>query len=875
MQKLIGLTSEEALKKLSEFGPNEIEEVNKVSPFRILFRQIKKNFVIYLLFITALISLFLGKPETATVIFAVIAVVIATGFIQEYKAENAISALKKLLMPTSRVVRDGREQEIPSSQIVPGDLLVLRSGDKIPADCVVLEDSDVLVNESVLTGESKEVSKTSAKDMEKADETSTIFMGTFIVSGRASAAVIHTGMNTRFGKIAALVSTAEKSYPLQDKINNISRYMIVVGISFSLLTGAIVLLRADYLNSTTLVEILLLVVVLAVSSFPEGFPLVLVTTLAAGVNRMTRQNVIVNRMSIIETLGEVTVICSDKTGTLTKGEMTVKKILTGDNIYDVSGVGYEATGDIKDSGGKDSGESLKNLLKASVLCNDSNIQRTGEDNFFKILGSATEGSLLILAAKKNIFKENFKGKKVEEMPFDSKRKMMSSAYEEDGGINVYLKGAPEAVIERSSKFMEGEEKAFTESDKKRILLENEKMTKASYRTLAIACKKPDSKSYKEDDLTFLGIVGIEDAPREEVDDAIKVCFNAGIKVKMVTGDDPDTARAIAQRIGITGEILEGDQISNLSDKEFENALLKTSIFARVRPEHKLRIVKALKAQGEIVAMTGDGINDAPALKEAHVGIAMGKSGTDVSRSVADLILKDDNFISIVAAIKEGRNIFNNIRKFVTYQLSCNLSELIILFLGVIFAPVLGWFVPVITALQILFMNLVTDELPAITLGLNPTSKDIMEDKPRRKASIIGGGFLRVIIFNGFLMAFITACVLYFVLNVLDYDKGLVQTTTLVTMIFLDIFSAYNFRSFRYGVLTRSPFVNKYLFIASAVSIIATVFVVYTPFFQKYFETTPISLTDWMIAIIAGLSIVIVFDILKFINNKTQLLLPEN
>src|SRR3989344_5585628 len=417
MEKLTGLTQEEAKGKLKEFGRNEIEEVNKVSAFQILFRQIRKNLVIYLLFVAAIISLFLGKIETSAVIFAVLVVVITTGFIQEYKAENAINDLKKLLMRFSRVIRDGLEQEVPSEELVPGDILILRTGEKIPADCMVTSESNLLVNESILTGESKDVSKKEAGDEKNLSEDYTLFMGTFVVSGRCIAKVIETGMNTRFGKIAEMVSTAEKKYPLQDKVNNISKYMIIVGISFSILTGLVVLLRAETLSETTIVEILILVVVLAVSSFPEGFPVVLVTTLAAGVNRMTKQNVIVNRMSIIETLGEVTVICSDKTGTLTKGEMTVKKIVTGSKNFRVSGVGYEAKGSITDEeGNEDSNEQILNsLLKASVLCNDSNIQRTGEDDFYEILGSSTEGALLILAAKKGIFKENFNFKKVEEM----------------------------------------------------------------------------------------------------------------------------------------------------------------------------------------------------------------------------------------------------------------------------------------------------------------------------------------------------------------------------------------------------------------------------------------------------------------------------
>lgn len=877
MDNLIGLTQKEVLEKLKTFGPNQIEEVNRASFLSILFRQVEKNFVIYLLFATALISIFLGKNETAAVIFAVLGVVIFTGFIQEYKAENAINALKKLLMPQSRVIRDGVEQEISSIDIVPGDLLVLRIGEKVPADAVILDQSNISVNESILTGESQEVSKNEYQDGSNPSDQNTLFMGTFIVSGRCNAKVIQTGMGTRFGKIASMVSKAEKKYPLQDKVNNISKYMVIIGVSFSILTGLVMFLRADTISAEIFIEILIIVVVLAVSSFPEGFPVVLVTTLAAGVSRMTKQNVIVNRMSIIETLGETTVICSDKTGTITTGEMTVKSILANEKKFLVSGVGYRDAGEILENDKKvdpKNNENLNLLLTASVLCNESNIQRTGDDGIYEVLGSSTEGALLILAAKAKMFRENFNFKKLEEMSFDSERKMMSTAYEENGDVMIYVKGAPEAVIQKSTRIQDGEIKKLTEEKKREILDENEKMTKKALRTLAFGYKKQNGKSYEEEDFIFLGIVGMEDPPRDEVREALAVCREAGIKVKMVTGDNRETAAAIASQIGLEGDSMDGDDMAKLSDSQLLKALSTTVVIARVKPEHKLRIVRVLKDGGEIVAMTGDGVNDAPALKEAHVGIAMGKSGTDVSRSVADLILKDDNFVTIVAAIKEGRTIFNNIRKFVTYQLSCNLSELIILFFGVMLAPLLGWFVPVITALQILFMNLVTDELPAITLGLNPTSKDIMKEKPRKKANIVGDGFIRIIILNGFVMAFITACVLYLVLNIFGYDQRLAQTTTLVTMIFLDIFSAYNFRSFRYGVLNRNPFVNKYLFLASVVSIFATVTVVYNPILQKYFETTPLEPIQWAIAIGAGFSIVIIFDILKFINNKTRKLLPS-
>lgn len=879
MIKKRGLTSKEAEKKLNLVGFNEIEETNKISLFKILIRQIKNNFIVYLLLVAMIISFLVGKDITSYTLLAIIFLVIFTGFFQEYKSEKAIESLKKLVSPVSIVIRDGVEKEILSKEIVPGDLITLRAGERIPADCVVLEQFDILVDESLLTGESKEIPKQACKNVDFASEEDKIYAGSFVIHGKCLAKVIDTGMKTRFGKIAGMISEAEKEHPLQKKVNGIAKYMAFVAIIVAILTGILILINSPF-SKELLFEVLILIIAISVSSFPEGLPVVLITTLSLGAYRMSKRNSIVNRMSVIEALGETTVICSDKTGTITKGEMTAKKIYSDNRLFNITGVGYEGHGKFF-SNGKEinfkNEKTLNLLLKSAVLCNDSTIQRTGEDNLYKITGLPTEASLLIMASKLKVFKEDFFRERKEELTFSSERKMMTVMIKERGECAVYSKGALEVLLGKC-KYIQRDNGVFRllEKDKKIILNEFKKMALDSLRTIALAYKKTKtcSKDDLEKDLIFLGFVGMEDPPREEVKEAVNICRKAGISVKMITGDNKDTAVAIAKQIGLDeGKVLEGSDLDKLSDYKLSKIVRSVVVFSRVRPEHKLRIVRALKENGEIVTMTGDGVNDSPALKEAHVGVAMGKNGTDVSRSVADLTLKDDNFATIVDAIREGRTIFNNIRKFTSYQLSCNYAELMILFVGVLLSPLLGWPIPVLLALQILFMNIVTDNFPAITLGFNKSSLDIMNEIPKKKKHILTKNLIWLIIFTGLLMAGFTLGVFYFTFSVLNQTISDARTTTLVALIFLEIASAFNFRSFRKGVFNRSLLVNKYLLIASIISIIATILIIYTPL-NKVFETVPIPALDWLIALGFAIILVILFDILKFINKKKNFFRAE-
>jgi len=874
-----GLGNKQAKKRLDEYGTNEIKDIGKKSPLGILLKQVKNNFIFYLLTIAMFVSFIVGKSLTAYVILAVILVVIFTGFFQEYKAEKAIESLKKMVMPISIVIRNREEQEIPTKEIVPDDILVLRTGEKIPADSIILSDKDLLVNEAVLTGEAKDVKKSSAKDIKNPKKENFLFAGSFISNGKCIAKVKHTGMNTKFGKIAGMISITEKELPLQNKVNRISKYMALIGVIMAFMTGLAVLFQSEFSNEL-MIEILILTIAISVSAFPEGFPVVLITTLSRGVSRMAQKNAIVNRMSVIETLGETTVICSDKTGTITKGEMTAKKLYVNNELIDISGVGYEGEGEFLIKNKKidtKKNNTLSLLLKSSVLCNDSKIKRKGKDNNFNVIGTPTEGSLLVMASKSGFFKDDIDSQRIDEIPFSSERKMMSVVCKEGRKQIVYTKGALSHVLEECNYIQKDKGVSkLLEKDKKRILSENKKMTSQGYRTLCLAYKEASSTKREEieKELIFLGIVGIEDPPREGVKDALEVCRKAGIEIKMITGDDKETALAISKQIELgQGKVLEGKEIDELTDSELKNKVNEVIIFARVKPEHKLRIVKALKAKGEIVTMTGDGVNDAPALKEAQIGVAMGEKGTDVSRSVADMTLKDDNFVTIVDAIKEGRTIFNNIRKFVTYQLSVNSSELIILFIGALLVPFFGWPIPLLLAIQILFMNIITDSFPAITLGLNKSSKDIMKKRPRRKAEILNKNFFILLFLAGTLMAILTLGTFYLSFNVFGQSVDDARTTALVILIMLEIAGAFNFRSFRKPTLTRSPLVNPYLALASAGSLIATLLIVYTPL-RIFFETIPIPLNDWLIAIVIALFFILIFDILKIINNKKDLLKLE-
>ncbi len=856
MKGVKGLTSSNAKKLILKFGYNEITELTSISPAKILLRQIRNNFVLYLLLAAGIISVFVEKLITGYTIFGIIIVLILVGFFQEYKAERSIKALKQMIMPVSIAIRDGKETEVPSKELVPGDTVILRAGEKVPADMEIIQEKDLKVNEAILTGESAEIKKSSSGP----DNQCKLFMGTMVISGKCYAQVEKTGLSTEFGKIASMISKSEKAQPLNDKVNLIAKYMVVASVFFSVLTGFFYLLRHWNVSNDVIAETLIVVIALSVSAFPEGFPIVLISTLAAGAMKMAGKNAIVNRLSIIETLGETTVICSDKTGTITKGEMTAEKIFVDGSLLQVSGAGYEGTGQITKNGKTvklAEGTSLDLLLKCAVLCNDSVIERKGIDSTYNIRGSPTEASLKVMAAKANIFSEDQAFKREEEVLFSSERKMMTVLCRNKKESIVFAKGSLETLIKKCKRLAIGTKTiTMQESDKKKILKISKSLSRNLFRIIAFAYKKHSLKKDLECDLVFLGFVCLNDPPREEVKAAVKACLDAGIKVKMITGDSKETAKVVAIKIGLNGDAMTGEEIDLLDDNALSRKIRKVTVFARVRPEHKLRIVKALKKNNEIVTMTGDGVNDAPALKDAHIGIAMGKNGTDASREASDIVLKDDNFATIVEAIKEGRTILNNVKKFVTYQISCNCAEIFVIFLGV----VLGLPLPLLAA-QILFMNLVTDNLPALTLGFNPPSLDVLRKKPK-KQSLVSKEQIYLIAIAAIVMGTATLGIFFYSLNILHLSIEHARTNALLTLILLEIANAFNFRSFRYPVHKLPINANKSLIYASLISIGLTFLVLYVPFLNRIFETVPIPAFSWGLAFLFSLSIVAVFEIVK-------------
>lgn len=788
-KKLVGLTKVQVAAGLARFGPNIISDQNKTSPVKIILRQLKNNFVIYLLIVTVIVSFFIQEQITAYTVIGVIFMVVGVGFVQEYRAEKAILALKEMILPVSTVIRDGQEQEISTAELVPQDVVVLRSGERVPADGEILTSQDLTTNEAILTGESGSISKKNG-DL--------VFAGTFVINGKAVIRVGRTGMNTKFGQIVKMVSRSEKELPLMNKVNKIARYMTAAAIIFSTFTGILLLWQAPVLDKTTIVHALVVTIAIMVSAFPEGLPVVLTTCLAVGVAKMAKNNAIVNRMSIVQTLGETTVICTDKTGTITTGEMAVQKTF------------------IPNSADREM------LLTTMVICNDGRM--------------GTEQALLEYAKSHGVTRENLRFSVLHEDPFTSEKKFMAVTADYNEQEMIFIKGAPEVVLEKCQ---------ITVKEKRLILENNSLLNREAYRTIALAAGT--SKN-----IQFLGLAGLFDPVRPEVGPAIKSCQSAGIRVILITGDHCETALAVAKQIGLGDEVIEGTDLDKLTDEKLKEVLARCNVFARVRPEHKLRLVNILKNMGEVVTMTGDGVNDAPALKEAQVGVAMGKGGTDVSREVADLILKDNNFATLVFAVREGRTIFNNMQKFVSYQLSCNYAELLILFGGVLLAPLFGWQTPVLLALQILFMNLVTDDLPAITFAFNKSSKDVMEERPRRNPDVVNLPLLSYSFFAGFVMT---------VLVLLAYYLTSSRTVALVTLILLEIINAFNFRSFRYLTLSRSPFTNPYLVLASVVSLLATFAIIYTPV-NHIFKTTPINFSSWLLPLFLALIFISVFDLIK-------------
>lgn len=852
-----GLSEKEARKRLEVYGSNEIEEKKKINPFLIFLSQFN-SFFVYLLMIAAFISLLFSRFLDFFTIFAIIILNASLGFIQNYKAEKAIEALKKRLVQKAKVIRDGVLHEINAVEVVPGDLIVLEEGDKVVADARIIESYELQTNEAVLTGESLPVDKTSKKIKEDSplfERKNMVYCGTEVVRGNCKAIVVATGMKTEFGKIAEKLGEIKKEKtPLQKKLDDFAKKIgiFVIFLAFILAFVGISL-------GVDKIMMLLTSISLAVAAVPEGLPAVVTITLAIAVNRMYKVKNLIRRLPSAETLGRVTVICSDKTGTMTTGNMEVVEFFFDNKTRDIKGIKKE----IRKS------KSGEMLLKTAILCNNAKVKKTNNKPMF--FGDPTEQALLRSGIKIYGFQfvqEILKEQRVKEFPFTSARKLMSVIVKDKNCFISYVKGAPEVILERCSyEFIEGKYRKLDKKRKSELLAAYEKMANDGLRVLAFAFKKlRKEKKIKQNDaefdLVFVGFQGMLDPPRPEVKPAIKACKEAGIDVKMITGDSAITAKAIAKKIGLSGNLLTGEEIDKMDDEELKQRLKDIKIFARVSPEHKLKIVTLLKEMGEIVAVTGDGVNDAPALKKADISIAMGQRGTDVARNTSDIVLIDDNFASIVNGVKEGRRVFDNIKKFSYFLLSSNLAEIFIIAFALFFGLKLGLpSILILLPIQILWVNLVTDGIIAIALGYEGFEKDVMKRKPE-KGEIFTLNILAIWILLAVVVS-VGTFLLFKLLNVKDAIK--MQTVAFTSLVFFEAFNALNFRSFKEQIYKLR--MNVWLIFAILVSFILQIIIVKISFFQKIFGTTSLSFKEIFLIFLISSSILILGELFKYTKAK--------
>lgn len=802
-----------------------------------------------------MLSLALGETVDAVVILSIVLAISLLGFVQEYRAERALEALKRMAALTATVVRGGAESEIPARELVPGDVVVLSVGDKIPADVRLIEAVNLRVDEAPLTGESVPSEKgvdPIGHDAPLAERSCLTYAGTSVSYGRGRGIVFSTGQETEFGKIASMMQAAPKvRTPLELRIEKVGRVLGTIMIAVSAFVLVLGLARGQ-----PLLEMFLWAVSLAVAAVPEALPAVVTGGLAISVKRMARRNAIVRRLPAVETLGSTTVICSDKTGTMTKGEMTVRRVLVSRGLYEVTGTGYEPRGQILKDGMPVLNDDLALMARVGVLCNDASAVFSSA---MKITGDPTEVALLVVAAKagERVEKLRTAYPRVYEVPFTSERKRMTTVHNTpDGQLLCCMKGALESVLPTcEGAYHQGTSLPMNKDMMRKIYNVGEQMAKDGLRVLAFAYKSepkerhvPD-ESHSENKLIFLGLMGITDPAREEVKEAVQRCSDAGIKVVMITGDHRGTAEAVARELGLLSSearVLSGPELDALRPEEFDRIVEDVSVYARVSPEHKIRIVTALKNRGHIVAMTGDGVNDAPALKNADIGVAMGITGTDVTREAADIVLADDNFASIVAAVEEGRGIYENIRKYLLFLLSANTGELLIMLSAVL----LGYPLPLLPV-QILYVNLATDGLPALALGIDPPMQDLMRRRPRDPKLSIFAGLKGWIMGIALLLSLVMMSLYAYSLS----SKTLVEARSLVfvAIILFELAFVFSCRSQSQTVFCLGVTRNKYLVAAVLSQLLLLLLIVYTPSIARLFDVSPMSLTDWLVVAVAGIS----------------------
>ncbi|MUG73710.1 calcium-translocating P-type ATPase, SERCA-type [Paenibacillus validus] len=871
-----GLSWEEADKRLGSQGKNELAEGQSISPITLFLNQFK-DFMVLVLVGATLVSGLLGEYLDAITIIAIIIMNGILGFAQEFRAERSLRALKELSAPNAKVVRAGKLELIPARDLVPGDLVLLESGDRVPADIRFIETFGTYIEESALTGESVPVAKHTSPltqdDIPLGDQRNLGFMGTMVTRGTARGVVVRTGMQTEMGKIADLIqNTDAMETPLQHRLEQLGKILIIVALALTVLVVV-----AGIVHGQEPYGMFLAGVSLAVAAIPEGLPAIVTIALALGVQRMIQRKAIVRKLPSVETLGCASVICSDKTGTLTQNKMSVTHLWLGGEVLEVTGDGYEPNGSIMNRGKpadlRDN-QMLRRLLQVAVLCNNAMLyeeanetkkkkEATERSGVWAIKGDPTEGALTVLGAKAGLTKQSLDGlyRRTLELPFDSERKRMSVIVEHQGGRMACTKGAPDLLVQQCA-YVLWDDKVipFTSTLKQKVLAGAEGMAKNALRVLGLAYRDLKAternldESTVESQLVFIGLTGMIDPPRREVRDAIVKCRRAGIKTVMITGDHQTTAEAIAKQLGILqqdGLALNGQQLAAMSDDELDKRVNDVFVYARVSPEHKLRIVKSLQRQGHTVAMTGDGVNDAPAIKAADIGIAMGISGTDVSKEASSLVLSDDNFATIVAAIEEGRGIYENIRKFIRYLLASNVGEIMTMFL----AMMAGLPLPLVP-IQILWVNLVTDGLPAMALGVDQAERDLMQQKPRSaKENIFARRLGWKIVSRGILIGLCTLAAFYITLKQgVDSPNALMkaQTVAFVTLVMAQLIHVFDCRSSR-SIFHRNPLQNVWLVLAVASSLLLMFPVLYVDALQPIFKTVPLGLVDWgLVLVFAGI-----------------------
>ena len=879
VDKKQGLSTEEVKKRQEKYGTNQLRESKKKTLFMMFLDQFK-DFLVIILIIAAMVSLIVGIIEgeglvDGIIIIAIVLLNAILGVNQEQKANNALAALKKMSSPHAKVIRDGKTIEVSSEELTVGDIVLLETGDYIAADIRLIESTNLKTDESSLTGESTSVEKYADSDLDDstplAERENSVYMSTLVTYGKGKGVVTAIGMETEIGKIATMLDAVEEGKtPLQKTIDQFAKVLGIIIIIVSVIVFALGFIQNNFEFE---LELFLTSVALAVAAIPEGLTAVITVVLALGMQRMVKRNAIIKNLSTVETLGQSTVICSDKTGTLTQNEMTVRRVYDLDNVYDITGNGYETKGDILlDDKKVELTHNLEKIMQISLLCNDSKLESEN-----KILGDPTEGSLLVLAAKAGYSVENLDETypQLNEYTFDSTRKMMTSINKVDGKNLVLTKGATDQLVKKCNRIsINGKVREIKDKDIEKILKQNEEFSKQAYRVLGFAYRETDKpKSMDlEDDLIFVGMVAMIDPPRVEAKDAIAKCHRAGIRVMMITGDHITTAKAIAEELNIIqagGLALSGEDTRDMTDEEFEEAILKCDVFARSTPSDKIRIVEVLQKNGEVVAMTGDGVNDSPALKQAEIGVAMGITGTEVSKEASNMILTDDNFTSIVSAVEEGRTIYSNIRKFTVFLVSCNIGEILIILMAMVFAPFFNDLLPLM-AIHLLWINLMTDSFPAFALGMEKAEGNTMDRAPRdTNERLLNKETLIKVIIQG--TGLMLAGLLAFKIG-LSYIPGAsetqARTMAFVAIVFGELLRAFSARSETKFLFQYNPFSNKFLNYSVFISLGLVLLLVYVPFAADIFKLEPLTFLEVMLAMGLGFVPMLFGELTKIVQKST-------